>query len=281
MKTIKTISVAALSLSLLACGGGGGGGGGGNNTNPPPSPPPPPPPPVADQAIGGIYNGRITGGCGQCPFDVFVIISEDGEYLTQDLEFLTRANAGKVDVTGGDFTGTRNLYGFNFGVTPFGHIPTAPSPADNDNANRSIEGRVTERSSISADYMHNGNHSVDMDLTYDTQYERASSLATIAGTYSVDDGAGFTLTYVIDNTGEINGSDTTGCTVSGNVEIIDAAYNMYRTDLSFAACGANGADGAGYTGLATLRTDPTTMAESLYFYAATDREIVILDLPRL
>ena len=276
MKTTHLI-VTSCAVLLVACGGGGGGGNGGGNANQPP------PQPAPQQKVGGIFTGTITV-CSppECPIDTFVLVSERGEYLTQDLEFRARPNAGQMTVNGGGITGSRRLYNaITSEVKPFGYVPISPPQADSDNLNRSIRGAVIERQSIDGNFVHSGSANVEIHITYDAQYEKDSSLATIAGMYSADDGAGYALTYVIDAAGAITGSDSTGCTVSGNIGIIDADFNMYSTDLAFSACGPGGADGAGYTGLATLRVDPVTMQETLYFYAATDAEIIILDLPRI
>lgn len=67
-------------------------------------------------------------------------------------------------------------------------------------------------------------------------WNRASSLATVAGSYSatfIVGGTPYTPTLTIDGTsGAISGSDSTGCTYGGSVATPDTAHNDYTVSLT-------------------------------------------------
>jgi len=87
-------------------------------------------------------------------------------------------------------------------------------------------------------------------VTFSSQYNRASSLATIAGNY----GPG-SLALTISSDGVLSAQDSgTGCTINGNVTTIDTNYNMHSVTLTTMNCAAefNVPDGAQLKGRATL-----------------------------
>lgn len=262
---------------LVACGGGGGGGGGNNN-------PPPPPPPAADPVIGGFYNGTLTicevSGC--IPHDYLMLVSEAGEYMAIDLTYKLVPIIGVLDVDGTEFEGSRDVYLLATDAAPFGFTPVNSPQATTGNASRGLRGSFIEGISITADYFHVSQLSDTQFLgNYDEGFDDASSLEAISGMYSADDGAGYSLTYAVDDAGNISGSDSTGCTISGGVALVDVSQNLYRTNFSFASCGVNGANGDGFQGLAMLRTSTTSMQQSLLFYASDGTNLVMMELPKI
>lgn len=271
-KFVSNMVGAAALAGLAACGGGGGGGGGGgNNVSPPP------PPPVADVAPGGIFQGEITGCSSVCPVNSLTLIAEDGEWIGLDPDFTAGANAGNLTVTGDSFDSDRRRYvGF---PASFGFPPTTPATRDAPSDPRSFDGTITERSRIQGTLEHNGSRNTRIDATYQQSYDNDSSLQTLAGMYSVDDGAGFTLTYSLDANGVFTGSDTTGCLVNGEAEIIDADYNMYRLELDFTSCGAIGAQGI-FSGLGALLPQSGGGEELLFAVTSADA-MVTLRLPKM
>jgi hypothetical protein len=96
-------------------------------------------------------------------------------------------------------------------------------------------------------------------VTFNPLYDQASSLAAIAGNY-VEAGSGTAVS--IDANGAIFSQDaTTGCVVNGTVTIIDASYDAYAVQATYASC--TGADavlnGITFSGLATLDTSVSPM----------------------
>ncbi len=94
-------------------------------------------------------------------------------------------------------------------------------------------------------------------MMYDTDYNRGSALATVAAVYTTFDIFGDTSSFVIDAAGVISGNSVAGCALSGQVTIIDAAFNAYDVALDLANCaGLNGMyNGLGVTDDDALGTD--------------------------
>lgn len=66
-------------------------------------------------------------------------------------------------------------------------------------------------------------------------WNRASSLATVAGSYSASfivNGTTYTPPLTIDSTGAITGTDTGGCNYGGSVSTPDTAHNDYTVSLT-------------------------------------------------
>jgi hypothetical protein len=87
-------------------------------------------------------------------------------------------------------------------------------------------------------------------LTFSSQYNRPSSLTTIAGSY----GPG-SLTLTITDSGALSAQDvSTGCVINGTIGTIDLRFNMYAVTLSPMNCATEFGvpDGAQLQGLATL-----------------------------
>jgi hypothetical protein len=227
------------ACTLAACGGGGGGGDG------PPPPPPPPPPPNA--SAGGIWMGTDTG----TTFPVMGLVAENGELFFSDVG---ATNGGVYYV--GQFVADGNAINANVDAIA---APFADYPDRGTTGTGQLGGTIVERTSI------DGSSSIStgpgaigggktwdssFSVTFSSQYNRASSLATIAGSY----GPG-SLALTISTDGTLSAQDSgTGCTLNGQVATIDTNYNMYSVTLSTMNCAGefNVPDGAALKGLATL-----------------------------
>jgi hypothetical protein len=91
-----------------------------------------------------------------------------------------------------------------------------------------------------------------LDLTFDSQYNRSSALTTISGNF-VNPKSGAVVT--VSSNGTVFSQDAaSGCVLNGTVSIINASYNAYRVQFSYASCtGASAAlNGVQFSGLATL-----------------------------
>jgi hypothetical protein len=92
-----------------------------------------------------------------------------------------------------------------------------------------------------------------VSMMYDTDYDRGSALATIEAVYQTFDIYGDNSSFMIDASGVITGNSGSGCVLSGQVTIIDSAFNAYDVALDLANCGGafavlNGSyDGLGLT----------------------------------
>ena len=97
------------------------------------------------------------------------------------------------------------------------------------------------------------------NLSPSADYNRALSLATLAGTYSRRDNSIFgeevTLTVTIEASGRLNGSYSNGCVFSGSASIPDATHNMVQLQIELANCGSHGSSkqwNGEYAGLGVL-----------------------------
>lgn len=92
----------------------------------------------------------------------------------------------------------------------------------------SLNGAVTFRTSA-------GNTSTaTVNLTFNSQYNMASSLARIAGNYR-DTATNAVIT--VSSSGVVFSQDAvTGCVVNGTISLINTSYNAYRVHYSFANC---------------------------------------------
>jgi hypothetical protein len=122
-----------------------------------------------------------------------------------------------------------------------------------------LGGQIVERTSIDGGVTVNTappppteghTYSNTLSLTFSNQYDRASSLAIIAGNYGPS-----SLALTISADGVLFAQDGgTGCVINGAVTTIDTRFNMYAVTLSPMNCAAEFGvpDGAQLTGLATL-----------------------------
>lgn len=122
-----------------------------------------------------------------------------------------------------------------------------------------LGGQIVERTAIDGGVMINTDpappaeghaYSNSLSLTFSSQYNRASSLATIAGSYGPS-----SLALTISADGVLSAQDAgTGCVINGTVATIDPRFNMYAVTLSTMNCAAEFGvpDGAQLKGLATL-----------------------------
>lgn len=96
-------------------------------------------------------------------------------------------------------------------------------------------------------------------LNRSADYDRAVSLAALAGVYSRRTNTIFgeevTLTVTIEANGRLTGSYSNGCVFNGNASIPDATHNMVQLQIDLANCGSQGSSkqwNGAYTGLGVL-----------------------------
>jgi hypothetical protein len=237
-------SAAVFLCAVLMAGCGGGGGGGGSQTAPPP---------VTNASPGGIWEGTL--GSGQ---EILGLVAENGEFHFLDPDEVVQY-FGTVSVTGNavsaQYTGYKLLGGsFADGTT---------------RGTGSLTGTVQARSTFTASstFQTSAGASTNntINLTYNSLYERDSSLATVAGNFR---------DLITDSIVNINASGVAfsqnpanGCVLNGTISIINAQFNAYRVQYSYSSC--QGADafinGTTFRGLATL--DNTDSPELLLVLA--------------
>jgi hypothetical protein len=115
-----------------------------------------------------------------------------------------------------------------------------------------VNGTIQERQSISATTALRTDAGTStegtLDLTFDALYNRPSSLAMVAGSYTFSGGTCGDLG--IGSDGSITGHICTVADISGQISVINPAYNLYRVHLTVTAHNGSGND---VDGLATMQ----------------------------
>lgn len=216
---------------IVCCGVlGGCFGGGGNGATIVPT----------NESPGGIWNGTdsLTG------LAVLGLATETGQF-----QFI-RAD-------GTQYVGTVTTSGI-FGSGSFdGFAPLGTTfPDGSTHGTGTVSGTIHQRSTFNATTHFTtdaGQSTSDtLSMTFDSLYNRPSSLATIAGNYTE---AGTGTIFSVDANGVLFAQDAaTGCVINGTVSVIDANYNAYRVSVSYARCTGQYAvlNGLQLTGLGTL-----------------------------
>lgn len=203
-------------VGLTSCGGGGDGGGDESS---------------ASVSANGFWEGSFTED-GEGTFHVEGLLY-NGRIIAVS-ESAGVVYDGSYTLSGNNLSGNLTVYRISGSV-----IGTA-----------TISGTVTEKSSISASFSTSVGSKGTISLSFNSLYNRDSSLSLIAGFW--DSTIGAALTIVIENDGTFFGQDSDGCVLSGEISILDAEYNLYDVNLSVASCGVSNGS---YDGFATLLTD--------------------------
>ena len=236
MKAVAWWAAVLVELAMAAgCGGGSG------------STPPPPPPPPVNASPGGIWVG--TDPISLTP--VLGLVAETGELFFNASGAI---NGGVYYV--GKFSADGDTINANIDAIamPGSHYPDGATWGTG-----TLGGQIVERTSIDGGVMINTDptppaeghtYSNTLSVTFSSQYNRASSLATIAGSYGPS-----SLALTISADGVLFAQDAgTGCIINGAITTIDTRFNMYAVTLSTMNCDAELGvpDGAQLIGLATL-----------------------------
>jgi hypothetical protein len=239
--------------------------------------------------MGGIWTSRYTVASGVDTGDVIQaegIVSETGQYFAYSqnttngcagLEF------GQLSVSGANVTGTGNSgivrYSTSQGVTT-----TCTYPDGSTSATGTLAGQVTAHASLmitATGTTSLGGPLVETtNFTFSSLYLNPSSLAAIAGNYN--DGG---LTMTVDANGAVFEQNPNGCVITGQVSIINAAYNAYGVSVSFSSCTGTsaGLNGVVASGLLTLdtSTSPATVIGGVTANIGGQTFVEAFDLARM
>jgi hypothetical protein len=211
-RSVLLLTAVMAAMSLSACGGGGG-----DEEDEDLGP---------DDASGaGIWLGsyRVDGTTTSLPMRG--VVTEEGDYALISFDGTQSYR---------QFFGTGTTNGNSFSANAVTYLNVARSvPA-------SLQGTVNDRVSINGSFSMNG-QSATFTLAYQSAlYERAASLATLAGSYSATNGAtGTVISAVAEASGAITltYSQPVGCVLAGTVSVPRGNRNYYRMTGTYnAAC---------------------------------------------
>ena len=223
---LKT-KISIVALMLLAGCGGGGGGGGSSATSPSPA-----------ATAEGLWSGTTSTSR-----TVTGIVLDTGTYWVLYSSANNSATiAGVIEGTGTSLNGSfSSSDARDFNLEGLG-VNTATVSATY-NAKQTLNGSVTYPSL---------NQSSTFTSTYNTAYDQAPSLATIAGTYSGSAaviGGSESATVTVSAAGAVSGAGASGCQFTGTAAA-HAHGNVYDLSVTFggAPCinGTSTVTGIGY-----------------------------------
>jgi len=110
-----------------------------------------------------------------------------------------------------------------------------------------------------------------VSMSYDADYDRASSLATVEAVYTTFTVFGNDSSLDIDAAGVMFGNVQNGCVLTGQVSIIDAAFNAYDVELDISNCGARNGISSGLG----LTRDINAIDDRLIFRVFSNRVMII------
>jgi hypothetical protein len=223
---VRMIVAAATTAFVLA--GCGGGSTVGNNTGPNSASP------------GGIWRGTesVSG------LQVTGLVDESGNF-----HFL-RAD-------GVQYVGTASVSGTSLSASVEGFVPLGFTfPDGSSHGTGTISGTLDTRKSLSANTQfktdNNNTSTGTLNLTFDTLYNRASSLTTLSGNFT---NASNQAVVTVNSNGSLFSQDAaSGCVLNGTASIINATYNAYKVQFDYANCigQASALNGVQFSGLAML-----------------------------
>jgi hypothetical protein len=226
MRVLLSLACAAL---VAGCSGGDDDSGAANPAANPASPAPPAP----TQSAGGIWIGLPATN-----ESATFYIAETGELIVQTTALGTTPpgigfGSGAVIVNNpNDVAGTYTLRSLPSGPLILGVPPPQQTCT--------LDGTVTERSLMQVTVScTEGTNTTDrtFNMLYNPAYDTDSSLADIAGNYTVPFRPQ-TNTLNINASGVVFGMLDNGptCTINGQVQIIDARFNLYRFEIQLSLC---------------------------------------------
>jgi hypothetical protein len=224
---MRLLSISGISLLLLCAGCGGGGGdsdsGGGSGVSNPPTPVPTNP--------GGIWYGTSSGGGTTIAIEGIITEELEGRFIDE--------NGTQYVIT--TVTGDDGNISINFNAyAQFGYVFLDGSTSGTG----SITGTVNERSSFSGNFSFSTGESGSVSFSYDSLYDRDSSLAKLEGQWQEDYGV-----MNVDPDGSFFEQDQFGCIYEGQASIINSSYNAYGLSMTVSNCGSSNGN---YTGLGVL-----------------------------
>ena len=228
--------IVIIFVVLSGCGGGSG-------SSPPETTPTP-------QNADGIWRGTTVDKDRTCEVFMMTCSGEMVAFSSSSSD-CAAVYKGSYSVNGNNFSGEVAAYAI--GGDKGGSV--------------TLSGTVAEQSKMGGNFSSANGTTGTFDFTYGKGTDSPSSLELVEGSWSYSNSNGYVINLVIDNTGEISGSDSDGCVFAGIVSLMDPDKNIYSIDFDASQCVARNGF---YDGLAALATDTDTKLEELIVVAASD-----------
>ena len=222
-----SLNVFLVSMFLSACGGGSGSSESSPSSN------------LNNENLSGLWNGTISEGG----------ISGEVRGLVYDND--------PNDGLPGDFFAVSQEFGFIY----LGKIATSNGDDISASAGRfqigggyadqwTLTGVGSERGTIQATATSEFGNVAAISLSYDSDYDRSSSLSKVSGIWdNYDEFGNLIATMVLDNNGTFSGNNVAGCSFSGTFSVINSDKNLYQLQVQFSNCGDANDTYIGYAAL--------------------------------
>jgi hypothetical protein len=218
--------------------------------------------PASDSTLGGLWTGTLT--VNGVAYTAYAMSAETGE-----LALLQNDTASGF---GAQYWGTISASTDQLSGSVSGAVLDQALPFSDGSfrGTGTVSGTIHQRSTITATIAFTTSLgtaiSGQLSLAYDSSYEQASSLATIAGNYTNVKTPG-TDVLSISSAGDLTYTDplTTQCMATGTVSIVNASYSVYAGEMTFSNCNNAYAylNGVSIQGLGNV--DPGTSPKPLLF----------------
>ncbi len=143
----------------------------------------------------------------------------------------------------------------------------------------SFSGSFTTGSLINGTYSSADGDSGNFTLNYNIIYENDSSLSNVEGSWEYKSVSDW-IDLRINSVGNIVGADKNGCSYSGNISLIDPAYNLYAYTIAlenlniYSSCSAAG----NYAGVASITAGANG---SMTVLAGNDQNVFFADFDKV
>jgi hypothetical protein len=199
--------------------------------------------PVQAQAtsVGGVWKANYTAANGNV-IEGKVLVAEDGRFFGASRNLTNNCvglSYGTLTSAGSTFTGTAS--GAIAQVSVGGSIPACTYADGATASTSSVSGSVVERNSITITSTATTSKGLALGTQtvtgqFDPQYNVSSSLGAISGVWKGPTGTAFTIS----TSGQLAITDAdTACALSGQVSIINPAYNAYSAAGTISNCNAS------------------------------------------
>ncbi len=190
------------------------------------------------QAMGGFWLGVLTFDLSQTSELFVALTTEDGRF---------RFISGESDTQfiGMQVIDTNHVVGAGLGyadpITPWLDMTVV--------SDTTTDAQLVEKDTFNGIWSTASGESGNFDFFYDAAYESPSSLSILEGVWAAyDDFGSPEATFTIDDLGQFTGQNTSGCTSSGQISLIDDRYNVYEVTSTISDCFIAG----DYSGMAAV-----------------------------